>query len=82
MHMWLFRFCFADQYQEVLEAIKWANDYFIKCHVSPDEFYGQVGDFSIDHDYWGRPEDMNMTRPSYKIDRNHPGNKIYRVPQK
>lgn len=62
-----------DQYLETLDAIKWAIDYFIKCHVGPNELYGQVGDFSIDHAYWGRPEDMNMTRPAYKIDQNHPG---------
>ncbi|KAF5280194.1 hypothetical protein FQA39_LY18111 [Lamprigera yunnana] len=63
----------ADQHQHALNAIKWASDYFIKCHVSPSEFYGQVGDFSIDHKFWGRPEEMNMTRPAYKIDVNHPG---------
>ncbi|KAJ8984057.1 hypothetical protein NQ317_008783 [Molorchus minor] len=66
----------ADQYKEVLEAIKWATDYFIKCHVSPNEFYGQVGDFPIDHMFWGRPEDMTMTRPAYKIDPNHPGSDL------
>ena len=63
----------ADQYHHGLNAIKWASDYFIKCHVSPYEFYGQVGDFAIDHKFWGRPEELNMTRPAYKIDIKHPG---------
>lgn len=56
-----------------MNAIKWSTDYFIKCHVSEHEFYGQVGDFDIDLKYWGRPEDMNMSRPAHKIDEEHPG---------
>ena len=27
----------------LLDAVKWGTDYFIKCHVSPNVFYGQVG---------------------------------------
>ncbi|KAF5281878.1 hypothetical protein FQR65_LT14522 [Abscondita terminalis] len=61
------------QHQHALNAIKWASDYFIKCHTAPNELYGQVGDFSIDHKFWGRPEDLNTTRPAYKIDAKHPG---------
>lgn len=72
--MIVFHFCFLlGQYEQVLEAIKWSSDYFLKCHVSPYEFYGQVGDFFIDHKFWGRPEDMNMTRPAYKITKERPG---------
>ena len=43
--------------------VKWATDYFIKAHVQPNKFYGQVGDGTLDHNYWGRPEDMTMSRP-------------------
>ena len=32
----------SGQLNHVLEAIKWATDYFIKCHVSEFEVYGQV----------------------------------------
>jgi len=63
----------AGQLDEVRRAIKWASDYFIKCHVSENALYGQVGDFSIDHTFWGRPEDLNTSRPAYKIDPEHPG---------
>lgn len=63
----------AGQLDEVRRAIKWASDYFIKCHVSEKVLYGQVGDFSIDHTFWGRPEDLNTSRPAYKIDPEHPG---------
>lgn len=63
----------AGQAKYGLSAIKWAADYFIKCHVSPNELYGQVGDFNLDHTFWGRPEDLSMSRPAYKIDTQHPG---------
>jgi endoglucanase len=36
------------------DAVKWGTDYFIKAHVSPNEFYGQVGDGFKDHASWGR----------------------------
>ena len=68
---------FAGQAKYALSAIKWAGDYFIKCHVSPNELYGQVGDFNLDHTFWGRPEDLNMSRPAYKIDTQHPGELMY-----
>ncbi|KAF0773352.1 Endoglucanase [Aphis craccivora] len=73
---------YKDAYEEVNEwenalgSIRWAAEYFIKCHVSDYEFYGQVGDFSLDQGFWGRPEDMNMSRPSYKIDKNRPGSDL------
>jgi hypothetical protein len=66
----------AGQAKYALSAIKWAGDYFIKCHVSPNELYGQVGDFNLDHTFWGRPEDLNMSRPAYKIDTQHPGSDL------
>jgi len=40
------------------KAVKWATDYFLKAHTAPSEFYGQVGQGDLDHDFWGRPEDM------------------------
>ena len=36
------------------DAVKWGTDYFIKAHVSTNEFYGQVGDGFKDHASWGR----------------------------
>ena len=53
----------AGMLEYLRDAVKWGTDYFIKCHVSPNEFYGQVGDGHIDHAWWGRPEDMTMERP-------------------
>ena len=64
----------SGQHQNVLDAIRWGTDYFIKCHTpNANELYGQVGDGDADHGYWGRPEDMTMKRPSAKIDTSKPG---------
>lgn len=32
-----------------------------------------MGDFNLDKDHWGRPEEVNYTRPAYKIDISNPG---------
>jgi hypothetical protein len=69
--IWLF---LTDALDDGQKTVKWATDYFIKAHVSQNEFYGQVGDGDADHAYWGRPEDMTMDRPAFKIDTSHPGN--------
>ncbi|ESO99300.1 hypothetical protein LOTGIDRAFT_113614 [Lottia gigantea] len=57
----------SGQLQHMYDSIKWPLDYFLKAHTKPNEFYVQVGDGGKDHSYWGRPEDMKMARPSYKI---------------
>ncbi|XP_002735749.1 endoglucanase A-like [Saccoglossus kowalevskii] len=63
-------------WDEALIQLKWPLDYFIKCHVTREEFYFQVGDGDLDHAYWGRPEQMDMARPSYKVDRDTPGSDV------
>lgn len=64
------------QHNATAEAIKWGTDYIIKCHTAPFEFYAQVGDFPSDHKFWGRPEELNMTRPAHKIDKDQPGSDV------
>ncbi|RMX51380.1 hypothetical protein pdam_00011347, partial [Pocillopora damicornis] len=66
----------AGQYSNVLNSIKWATDYFIKAHTKKEEFYGQVGDGDLDHAFWGRPEDMTMRRPAWKITPQNPGSDL------
>ncbi|CAH8354123.1 unnamed protein product [Eruca vesicaria subsp. sativa] len=61
------------EHKNLLTAIKWATDYLIKAHPEPNVLYGQVGDGNSDHACWMRPEDMTTTRPSYRIDAQHPG---------
>ncbi|KAK7093279.1 hypothetical protein V1264_007060 [Littorina saxatilis] len=63
----------AGQLQWVKDSIRWPLEYLIKCHVSENELYIQVGDGARDHSYWGRPEEMTMPRPAYKIDASTPG---------
>lgn len=36
----------------------------------------QIGDGHTDHNYWGRPEDMNMTRPCMKVTTGEGGEDI------
>lgn len=64
----------TGQLNEAREAIRWATDYLIKCHVSKNVLYAQVGNFDYDQQFWTRPEDIDQHyRPAYKIDRDHPG---------
>jgi hypothetical protein len=63
----------ADALEDGRKAVKWATDYFRKAHTAENELYGQVGQGDADHAYWGRPEDMTIDRPAYKIDASHPG---------
>merc|ERR1711971_417700 len=63
----------AGQMEYLKDAIKWGTDYIIKAHVSPNEFYCQVGNGVIDHEYPGRPETMTVSRPAYSLTPSKPG---------
>ena len=32
----------VGEYANALDSLRWPLDYFIKCHVRTNEFYGQV----------------------------------------
>jgi len=66
----------SGQLEPMLENIKWATDYFIKCHPEPNVYYYQVGDGNADHAWWGPAEAMPMERPSYKLDKSSPGSAV------
>lgn len=66
----------SGQLKYILGDIKWANDYFIKCHPSPNVYYYQVGDGGLDHKWWGASEVMQMARPSFKVDLDNPGSTV------
>lgn len=72
----------SGQWNELLDAVKWGTDYFLKAHVTESgktkEFYVQVGDGNIDHKYWGSPESLDQAtkRPAFKIDAEHPGSDV------
>ncbi len=68
----------SGQLDYILDNIRWGNDYFIKCHPEPNVYYYQVGDGNADHGWWGPAEvvDVQMKRPSYKVDLNNPGSTV------
>ncbi|CAM2006440.1 glycoside hydrolase family 9 protein [Acanthopleuribacter pedis] len=66
----------TGQYDIALANLKWATDYFIRCHTGPNEFYGQVGNGQADHSWWGSAEVMPMARPAYKVDASCPGSDL------
>ena len=59
----------ACEWENAKAMIKWATDYFIAAHTADNEFVGQVGNGDLDHAWWGRPEEMTMERPAYKVTR-------------
>ncbi|KAG6422191.1 hypothetical protein SASPL_118755 [Salvia splendens] len=65
-----------NQMGQMLEAIKWGTDYFIKCHPQQNVLWGQVGDGASDHYCWQRAEDMTTSRTAYKLDIEHPGSDL------
>ncbi|MDQ1293991.1 MAG: Endoglucanase [Actinomycetota bacterium] len=69
----------AGQLTAMLDNLRWATDYLVAAHPSPDTLYVQVGDGGIDHAYWGPPEMIDIlghSRPVYKITRSCPGTDV------
>lgn len=66
----------AGEYENGLAALRWATDFFIKAHPSPNELYAQVGDGNIDHAFWGRPEEFTGPRPAFKLSTGKPGSDL------
>lgn len=68
----------SGQLPFILNNIRFVADYLIKCHTSENELYGQVGNGSSDHAFWGPAESLEliMKRPSYKVDATHPGSDL------
>ncbi|WP_435735509.1 glycoside hydrolase family 9 protein [Cellulosimicrobium sp. PMB13] len=66
----------SGQEDELLDSLRWVNDYFIKAHPEPDVLYAQIGDGDADHKWWGPAEAMQMARPAYKVDAACPGSDV------
>ena len=69
----------SGQLDELLEAVKWGTDWFLKAHETDsagntERLWVQVGD-KADHDHWVPAEEIadKAARPSFAIDRNNPG---------
>ncbi|KAH9505663.1 hypothetical protein Btru_055446 [Bulinus truncatus] len=77
----LYRFQDAYNYTGNLDSaydmIKWPLDYFLKAwDPVAQQFLAQVGDGTLDHAYWGRPEDMTMARPCQYINTTNKGSDV------
>ncbi|MCR5275884.1 MAG: glycoside hydrolase family 9 protein [Clostridiales bacterium] len=68
----------SKQFEYALGNIRWANEYFIKCHPSDEVYYYQVGDGNADHGWWGPAEcvEYQMSRPAYRVDAQNPGSAV------
>ena len=66
----------AGQWQYVERNLRWGDDYIIKAHPSAHVFYGQVGDGSSDHSFWGPAEVNPEPRPSYAVTESCPGSDL------
>lgn len=62
----------AGQLDDLLNNLRFVNDYFIAAHPTPNELYGQVGQGGPDHTFWGPAESAEektgASRLSFKID--------------
>jgi len=69
---------YSTQLTYLLNNLRFVNDYFIKAHPSANVLWGQVGTGGPDHNWWAPPEnvELQMTRPSYKIDTSCPGSDL------
>lgn len=66
----------SAQWNYLLDAVRWGDDWLMKAHPEPNVFYGQVGRGDLDHAFWGPPELMKMPRPAFKIDAQNPGSDL------
>ncbi|KAJ8429332.1 hypothetical protein Cgig2_026562 [Carnegiea gigantea] len=65
-----------EELQHARQAIRWGADYLLKATQQEDSIYVQVGDATMDHACWERPEDMDTPRSVFKIDKNNPGTEV------
>lgn len=74
----------SGQFDELLDAVKWGTDYFLKAHETKNgktsKLWVQVGEGgnNNDHGYWGAPEtvEANTTRNAFAIDPANPGSDV------
>jgi len=69
-------FAKARQLDHAHANLRWVCDYLLKCHTAENEFWGQVGQGSVDHAWWGPPEKMTMRRQAFKISADRPGSDL------
>ncbi len=66
----------SGQMEHLLDTVRWGADWLMKAFPEDNVFYVQVGRPDFDHAFWGPPETRRMPRPSYRIDKEHPGSDV------
>jgi hypothetical protein len=68
----------SGQLDDILDEIKWATDFFIKAHPSPNVLYYMCGYEASDHSVWVPHEllDYRTKRTSFKVDASTPGSDV------
>jgi endoglucanase len=66
----------GEEWLRLRRIVRSGLDFFLKCHPSPDVFWGQVGSGVLDHSWWGPGEFLQMPRPSYMLNKTHPGSDV------
>ncbi|MBC8002994.1 MAG: glycoside hydrolase family 9 protein [Opitutaceae bacterium] len=73
----------SGQLTQVLNTLRWINEYFLKCIVRDDlnnfEIYIEVGDPGQDQSFWAPAEVKHLltpVRPAYKITPKCPGSDV------
>ena len=63
----------AGELDNLKAALRHGTDYLLACHPEKFKLYGQVGIGKVDHNRWGRPEDITWARPAFFITAEKPG---------
>ena len=73
----------SGQFDELLEAVKWGTDYFLKAHeVNGDgetaRLWIQVGEGQYDHKIWTAPSEVDGKTPrnAFAVDPGSPGSDV------
>ncbi|KAI9489430.1 Six-hairpin glycosidase-like protein [Zychaea mexicana] len=70
---WYDGYVSAGQTEHLHDMIRWGTDWLIKAHPSDNVLFVQVGEGSVDNNYWGPDSGIPTPRPSFMIDESSPG---------
>ncbi|KAI0239880.1 Endoglucanase A, partial [Lamellibrachia satsuma] len=68
----------TGQLDDMFDSIKWPLDYLLKCHIGPNQFYAQVGNYTMKNNttFWIRPENMTTPQPAFMLNETNPGSAV------
>ncbi|KAL1413821.1 hypothetical protein Q8F55_001605 [Vanrija albida] len=58
-------------------TLRWGFDWLIKAHPTNDTLFVQVGNTTLDNDYWGGDLNIPLPRPSFPVNVTHPGTDVW-----